>query len=155
MGLGETMEILAGVELFSGFPEEPLRLIAFGAEPIRRRKGQRLFTVGAPAFTGLIVVEGSVELRSGADRTSPPLAMAGPGALIGEMALISETMRPATAVMAEDGVLLEIPRLLMRRVLEEYPQVAEVLRANFAERLATTMRDLDGVRALLEGDKRR
>ena len=132
-------------------------MIAMGAERITRRQGQRLFTEGAPAFTGYLPIEGQVELRRAeTERGMPPVAVAGPGDLIGEVALLCETVRPATAVMKDNGTMLEIPRLVIRRVLEEYPPVASLLQQAYAKRVGLIIDDLQRVRAsLLAIDGRR
>ena len=138
MALEDDIGALRGIDLFARLPEEALRLVAFGTSHAARRKGQRLFTAGAPAFTAYIVLDGAVALVTPDDTDNAPEALLGPGTLIGEYALFCDTTRPQTAVMAEDGLLLEIPRLLMRRVLEEFPEVAEDLQAAFAARLGET-----------------
>ena len=137
MALEDDIRALRGIDLFSRLPEEALRLMAFGTSHAARRKGQRLFTAGAPAMTAYVVLDGAVALANPGD---PPGSgpVVGPGTLVGEYALFCDTTRPQTAVMAEDGELLEIPRLLMRRVLEEFPEVAEDLQAEFAARLEET-----------------
>ena len=145
MALESVVEMMRETHLFSHLSDEPLRLIAFGGERISRRAGARLFTEGAPAFTGYMVVEGTVELKI----NNAVVAVAESGDMIGELALICETSRPATAVMRTDGVLLEIPRLVMRRVLEEYPQVAHVVRRTLATRLAAISGELQAVRTNL------
>jgi len=148
--LEPTIASLKKVWLFAELPEDPLRLIAFGAERITRRRGQRLFTEGAPAFTAYLVLEGSIELRAAhGELGTAPVVVAGPGDLIGELALLCETARPATAVVLETGVLLEIPRLVMRRVLDEYPPVASILHAAYAERLGAMMSEFEAVRSAL------
>ncbi|MEM7567566.1 MAG: hypothetical protein AAF321_10095, partial [Pseudomonadota bacterium] len=63
MRLEDMMTVLRGLPLFARFPEEPLRLVAFSAERVRRREGQKLFSLGAPAFTALILVEGAVSFQ--------------------------------------------------------------------------------------------
>ena len=142
------MTALREIDLFSRLPEEALRLLAFGTSHARRRKGQRLFTAGAPAMTAYIVLEGAVALTNPGDSAGSGPVL-GPGTLVGEYALFCDTTRPQTAVMAEDGELLEIPRLLMRRVLEEFPEVAEDMQAAFAARLGETMTGLARVREQL------
>ena len=149
MALEDDITVLKGISLFSRVPDEPLRLLAFGASRIRRRKGQRLFTAGAPAFTAYIVLDGAVALVTPDDTDNAPEALLGPGTLIGEYALLCESTRSQTAVMAEEGTLLEIPRLLMRRVLEEYPRVAEDLLDEMIARIAATSAELEGVRERL------
>ena len=149
MALEDDITVLKGISLFSRVPDEPLRLLAFGASRVKRRKGQRLFTAGAPAFTAYVVLDGAVALLPPGDKDGAPEALLGPGTLIGEYALLCESTRPQTAMVVEEGTLLEIPRLLMRRVLEEYPRVAEDLLDAMAARLSATMAGLEQVRERL------
>ncbi len=141
------MTVLRGLPLFSRFPEEPLRLVAFSAERVRRREGQKLFTKGAPAFTALMLVEGIVAFE---DENGAEIARVSPPALIGERALIADATRPATAMMVEGGQLIEIPRLLMRRVLEEYPETITLVRDHLTRSLDTQLRAFEGVAAKLD-----
>ena len=143
------MAVLRGISLFARVPDEPLRLLAFGASRVRRRKGQRLFTAGAPAFTAYIVLDGAVGLLTPGDKDGTPETLLGPGTLIGEYALLCESTGPQTAVMGEGGTLVEIPRLLIRRVLEEYPRVAEDLLDEMIARIGATSAELEGVRERL------
>ncbi|MEM7565784.1 MAG: cyclic nucleotide-binding domain-containing protein, partial [Pseudomonadota bacterium] len=127
--------------------EEPLRLVAFSAERVRRREGQKLFSLGAPAFTALILVEGAVSFQ---DAGGDEVARIAPPALIGERALITDATRPATAIMAESGQLIEIPRLLMRRVLEEYPETLALVRTHLTQSLDAQLRAFEGVAERLD-----
>ena len=147
MHLEDIMTVLRALPIFARFPDEPLRLVAFSAERVRRREGQRLFTRNAPAFTALILVEGAVAFL---DEDDAELARVLPPALLGERALIADAKRPATAVMAEAGQLIEIPRLLMRRVLEEYPETAEFVREHLSRSLDAQLADFERVAAQLD-----
>src|SRR5690606_7232271 len=94
-------------------------------------------------------------VRSGAialdarDDGSPTEYVAGPGVLIGELALFAETKRPATAIAREPSSVTKLPRSVMRRVLVEFPDVAAHLRARFVERLNAMATDLAAVRRTL------
>ena len=70
------------------------------------------------------------------------MAHYGAGALLGELALITETRRPATAVTTEDCDLIRIPRTLFRRMLEEYPDIAMALHNKIAQQLGQMMTDI-------------
>ena len=71
-----------------------------------------------------------------------PVAHYGAGALLGELALITETRRPATDVTTEDCDLIRIPRTLFRRMLEEYPDIAMALHNKIAQQLGQMMTDI-------------
>ena len=69
-----------------------------------------------------------------------------PYSLIGEVALISDTLRPATAIARQPTTVLKIPRRLFHRVLNEYPSSAQALRQMIETRLADFTQNLDKLR---------
>lgn len=149
MSLDQDVALLKSIPLFEDFPAEHIRLIAFSAEPLKLPAGTVLFREGAQADTGYVVVSGAVELvRETGDGPQNP-TIAGPGALIGELALLCPTTRPATATTLAPAELLVVSRRLLRRVLEEYPEMAEGLRQALAVKLARLNADLGTTRRRL------
>jgi CRP-like cAMP-binding protein len=69
-----------------------------------------------------------------------------PYSLIGELALISSTNRPATAIARQPTTVLKIPRHLFHRVLSEYPSSAMALRQMLETRLGDFAQHLDKLR---------
>lgn len=136
MTLERDIELLKSVPFFDGIPAEPLKLIAFSAESREIDDGQFLFTAGDAAEGGYIVIEGRVDLVD--ETRSPPKVMErlGPGALIGELALIVEITRPTTAISVGRAKVLVVRRSLFRRMLGEYPEIAVTLRDRIADRIA-------------------
>jgi CRP-like cAMP-binding protein len=115
-------------------PPEGLRIVAFTSERRRFRAGSTLFAEGAMSDGAFLVISGRVELATRAD---PAPVLASPGALVGELALVVDIERPATAVAIEDVEALVILRAVFLRVLGEYPAAAEAIRDLVAGRLAT------------------
>jgi CRP-like cAMP-binding protein len=74
----------------------------------------------------------------------------GPGALIGELALIAETKRPATATANEESTVIRISRSLFLKMLEGYPHAAQILREQIAARAARALHEMGDVRAMLD-----
>ncbi len=155
MTLERDIDLLKSVPFFAGIPAEPLKLIAFSAESREIADGQFLFSTGDAAEGGLVVIEGRVDLVD--EKKSPPkvLDRLGPGALIGELALIVETHRPATALAVGRAKVLVVRRSLFRRMLEEYPEIAVTLRDRIAERLTALSPEIGRIRDLMEGGERR
>ena len=60
--------------------------------------------------------------------------IAGPGALIGELALVVAMPRPSTAIALEHSSVIRVARSLFQRVLESDPAAARRLRDEFANR---------------------
>ncbi len=148
MSLETDVKTLASVPLLSEFSEDKLRLLAFSAENRSYRSGQPLFVAGDRADGGLVVASGRVALsRPG---RAEPDAVAGPGSLIGEPALIAEGERGLNAVAVGDVQVILIRRPLFRRMLEEYPEVAARIHARYAARLSDTTSALMGVRRRLD-----
>ena len=125
MTLDGDIRLLSKVKLFADFNPDHLRLLAFGAEARTLGKGTRLYRQGAYSDGGYVIVHGEVQLISGLNDTI--ISTHGTASLIGEMALISETEHAATAIATEHTEILKIPRPLFRRMLEEYPELAEIL----------------------------
>jgi len=118
-----------------------LRLIAFGAETRILRAGDILFRRGDKSDAGFILLRGSISLQEH-DDGSMPAQIVEPDSLIGEVALLVETERPATAIARGASTVLKISRALFHRVLREYPQSAVRVKAVMADELKTFLHAL-------------
>lgn len=148
MSLDGDIKLLSRVTLFEGLGPDQLRMLAFGAEARTLGTGTRLYRQGAFADGGYVIVNGRIDLISGLNDRVVTSHRA--GSLIGEMALITETNHAATAIAAEHSEVLKIPRPLFRRMLEEFPDSALLLRDRIAETVNAFMRQLDTVSAKLD-----
>ena len=128
---------------------DALRILAIGAESRYVHGGEALFGVGDEVDAGYVIQEGSFRLSSGQADESEPLVV-GRGALIGELALITETKRPATATALEPSTVLRIPRGLFLKMLDGYPSAAEKLRDILATRSNQSTADIYNVRGILD-----
>ncbi len=99
------IDLLKGVPLFAGLPDDDLRAICEGSEEVILEPGEQLFAEGDVGDRAYVIVEGEVEVvKQSADR-DVLLAVRGSGDVIGEMALIENSPRSA-AVRAKDKVKL-------------------------------------------------
>jgi len=137
MALEDDIRILSRVSLLGDFSQEQLRLLAFGAESKRFRAGSEIYAAGAEADCAYVVTAGTVELFRIADGRQAAIATAGPGAMLGEYALISGSPRHTGAVARTDVEALRLSRTLFRRILEEYPELAAKLHQRIAAELKT------------------
>lgn len=133
MALADDIKMLSQAPVFSSLSDEALRLVAFGAEKKVLTAGQVLFKEGAPAESAYIVVAGRVAILSSGN--ADPEGFAGPGALLSELALITRVERKFTAVAEGDLEIIRISRALFRRLIEEYPQVAQIAEARIRENI--------------------
>ncbi len=154
MSLDQDIDLLSRVALFEDFQAEHLRLLAFGAERRSFDPGAVIFHCGAAADCGYVVAGGTVELKADDPDDSELIGRYGSGSLIGELAMISNVSRNATAVAQDQVELIRITRSLFRRMLDEFPELASLLHArisnsvqNFVTRLERIQRDIDRIDA--------
>lgn len=140
MSLESDIDILADVALFAGLSRDQLRLLAFGAEHRSLRAGEYLYRADARADAGFVVAAGRVQLVRDGAWGRKVLGEAGPGTLLGELALIAETQRGSSALTLEACEVIRISRPLFRRMLQEFPEIAEDLQARIAAELAELTR---------------
>jgi CRP-like cAMP-binding protein len=141
VALEDDIRRLSRISIFAAMETDALRLIAFGAETRILRAGDILFRRGDKSDAGFILLRGSISLQEH-DDGSMPAQIVEPDSLIGEVALLVETERPATAIARGASTVLKISRALFHRVLREYPQSAVRVKAVMADELKTFLHAL-------------
>ncbi len=143
MALDDDVRILSGVRLFEGFTPEQLRLLAFGAETTSLAAERKLYREDDVADCAYVVISGSILLYREVGGQRLPVGSAGPGAILGELALIADTKRLTSASAATDSVVLRLSRKMFRRILEEYPDIAVTLHRRIADELQALVRRIE------------
>jgi CRP-like cAMP-binding protein len=152
MALENDISFFEQVPTFAVLGKQALRVLAIGAEARHLQKGAVLFYAGELADGGYVVQQGSLLLDPGTQSEGREIT-AGPGTLVGELALLTDTVCPATAIAKESTVVIRISRSLFRKMLEGYPAAAKQLRDMMAERLDERTRALGSVKVALEKSK--
>jgi CRP-like cAMP-binding protein len=137
MSIEDDIALLERVPTLQLLGTAALRMVAIGSEQRHVARGDRLFRLGDEADSGFIVQRGKfrIEDDNGAEM------IAGPGALIGELALIVAMQRPSTATALEPSSVIRVARSLFQRVLESDPEAASRLRDEFATRTSEIASD--------------
>ena len=130
MSIEDDVALLERVPTLRPLGTTALRMLAIGSEQRYVERGDWLFSAGDEADSGFIVQRGAFRIEDG----SGAEIVAGPGALIGELALVVAMPRPSTAVAIEYSSVIRIARSLFQRVLESDPAAARRLRDEFATR---------------------
>src|SRR6201987_4781128 len=130
MSIEDDVALLERVATLRLLGTTALRMLAIGSEQRNVARGDKLFTAGDDADSGFIVQRGSFRIADdhGAE------VVAGPGDLIGELALLVAMARPSTATALEHSSVIRLARSLFQRVLESDPVAARRLRDEFANR---------------------
>ena len=101
---------LAEVPLLAGADPDALEDLAADARPIRVLAGDWLLREGDAADDLFVVVRGRLRVVADADRDERTLRVLGPGAAIGELALLTGAPRSASVQAVRDSTLLRLPR---------------------------------------------
>ena len=146
MAIDDDITFLERVPTLSLLGRQALRILAIGAETRYIHSGEVLFKRGDEADGAYVIQDGRFKLSSndGNELT------VGPCTLLGEVALFSETRRPATARALEPSTVLRIPRFLFVRMLDSFHEAARKLREILAARLDQATREISNVRAVLD-----
>ncbi|HUJ62921.1 MAG TPA: cyclic nucleotide-binding domain-containing protein [Kofleriaceae bacterium] len=119
---------LAATPLFAGLSHEALEALVSQLQLVQLATSDVLFREGDPSDALYVVVEGEVSVQA----EGPPrveMARLGPGAFIGEVALMTDQPRSATVTALGDAELLRIDRPTLSSVLASHGEVlAAVLR---------------------------
>lgn len=150
MALNDDIDLLSTVSLFSDIGEDKLRLIAFGAERRKLQAGQMLFRENTAADCAFVVADGRIELSRTAHNGQS--GTVGRGTLLGELAMVTAVDRSMTAIAVDAAEVIRINRPLFRRMLEEYPEIADVVRQRISADLADLNKGLSKVADRFAGE---
>jgi CRP-like cAMP-binding protein len=93
--------------------------------------GQSIFNAGEPGETMYIITEGEVEILDG----TALLETAGTGSIVGELALIDDEPRSATAIAKTDCRMVAVDRRRFQYMVQETPLFALSVMKVLADRL--------------------
>ncbi len=138
MSIEDDVALLERVPTLRLLGSAALRMLAIGSEQRHYVHGDVLFKRGEEADSGFVVQRGAFRIEDGAGAE----IIAGPGALIGELALVVAMKRPSTATALENSTAIRLARSLFQRVLESDADAALRLRDEFANRSSQIASDI-------------
>jgi CRP-like cAMP-binding protein len=150
--LESKIELLQNVPLFMGLPEVQLNAIAAAAQKTFFEAGENLITEGETGDTAYLILTG----KAGCPKFEKGEALEEdlwPGTLVGEIAMLVETIHGITVTAKERLRALAIQRDAFRSVMEQYPELAQHISEKLLVRLhglAADLRKVDNYLAELE-----
>ena len=128
------IEALRRVPLFSGLDRRGLEEIGRLADEVELEPGRTFIRQGETGHEFFVVLEGSVRI----ERDGVQVETLGPGGYLGEIALIDERPRAATAVSEGRSRLLVIGHRDFHSLMERFPGVALQILRTLAARVRKT-----------------
>ncbi len=130
-------KMLRGVPLFAALSEDEFAKVVALAGVKGYLAGMPLFATGDPSDCFYVVARGKVSIRIPAAPGSPEReVLLGPGKFFGEMGVMRGTPRMASAVVAEDSVLVRIDAPAFDQLMAVDDELAEKVMVAFMGRAA-------------------
>lgn len=130
-GKHDRQRLLANVALFSACTDKELDRLARHAEIVDFQAGEVLMTEGETGHEFYAIIDGEVGVTTGGDT----VAKLGPGAYVGEMALLDPGPRTATVTALRDTQAVLLSSREFYAAIDEVPGLSRKLLAGMAKRL--------------------
>jgi len=128
-------DFLRQLQLFADLPEADLNWLSTQAEPFSLEAGEVLIEEGAPGDAAYIILDGELEVNKKTDVQNIRIAVREVGEVIGEMALIDQSVRTATVRAVRPSRLLKIGGDTFRTLLSQKPSAALAVLHTVSKRL--------------------
>ncbi len=140
--LKDEVELLQSIPMFSGVPQNKLKLLAFASDRMTFEEGQNLFLQGDPADSAYVIIEGTADVIVGANGEGATVASLERNAFVGDMAILSDIARTATVQATDKLEVLQIKKEHMMEMVLSTPSLTLAVLQTLVDRLTKTTRDL-------------
>jgi len=132
--VGQVEVGLSSMPLLAGLPEHALGELTAASRTVGLPAGEWLFEQGDPAGSAYVLASGRLQIVQDGDLVRELT----PGAVVGELALLTGEPRSAGARAHRDATLLELPRAAFEAVLDSDPRATRTLLDQVAGQLRTS-----------------
>lgn len=140
-------ELLQGLRAFVRLDAQDAACVLGYMREVVYAQGEVLYLAGCVRTAAhlLLLVEGEVSVDTGSPTPSGevPIAVVGPGAVLGQMSLLDGAPSSATCTAVTDIRAAGLGRRGLERLIDEHPRVGAKLLALLAQSLAERLRALD------------
>jgi CRP-like cAMP-binding protein len=106
-------------------------------------KGELIFRQGDPGDEMFVVERGKIRLTIGSEGHEKEVMVAGPGQFFGELSLLGNAPRSATATAVEDSVLLAIGRDVFNMMVQDDLSIVYRMMSIQGQRLSRTNQPIE------------
>jgi signal transduction histidine kinase len=131
-------ELLRRVPLFAELSEEDFAWVADGGEPMELRGGEVLAGEGEPGDALYVIVSGELQVVKRSHASDVPIALLGPGEIVGEMAIFEAQPRMASVRAVSPTRVIRIERDAILELLRTRPSATLSMLRTVMGRLRST-----------------
>ncbi len=147
MSVRADVETIRKIPIFSGCEPAHLQLLSFSAVRESFQSGMTLMVQGEPGSAAYLILNGSVDISTAENGS---LWQVGPGAFLGEVAMIGANPYSITATALDTVSTARIDRELFMRVAREFPEFGNAVLRVLTEKLELAVGELGEARQLLQ-----
>ncbi len=150
MALEKIISIIRGVDFFSAFNDEQLRLLAFASEMQIYAPREVIVAKDKRVEGAFILIRGTLIISSENEIENKSYFVSTPNTLIGEKSLLLNKAINSLIISSEKSELLFIPNKAFFKLLRQYPQLAEKMAKRIEKNLENYLRSFDKLRKINE-----
>jgi CRP-like cAMP-binding protein len=139
MSVRADVETFRNIPIFSECEPAHVQILAFSAVRETYDAGDAVIRQGKQDSAAYLILSGNVELSTA---ETGPFGSAGPGALLGEVAMIGGSPYSGTAIALESVTAARIDRSLFMRVAAEFPEFGTAVFRALARKLERSVSEL-------------
>jgi signal transduction histidine kinase len=136
--MADPYENLRKVDLFRDLPEDDLAALCQASSEVTLADGETLFAQGDEGDAAYVITDGVIEIVKERAEKDTLLAVRKPGEVIGEMALLQDEPRMATARGRGPTTVLTVPKPALTHLLDVSPTAVRGLFDIVLDRLRST-----------------
>lgn len=147
--LGEEVNLLRKIPLFSGIDPGKLKLLAFASDRQTFHDQQIIFNQGEVGDAAYVVVSGIADVIVNIEGTEVSVAQLGANEFLGEIAILCDMPRTATVKAKGELVTLKIKKEHFLGLVTDTPELGIEVMRELALRLSRTTTELSEARQKL------
>lgn len=133
--MDQKLELLRRTPFLAGLSKRDLEEVGRLADEVDAKAGKVLMREGDPGREFFVVIDGAVRIERG----GKVIRTMGPGEFFGEIALVVERPRTATAIVDADSRLLVVAHREFHSLMDQFPSI----KMSVLESIALRLRDLE------------
>ena len=150
MSVRTNAESLRQIPLFAECDPAHLQVMAFASERAEFAADQDIFRAGGKGASAYLLMAGDAEVWISKGEERVQVAQAGPGAFLGELAMIAGLPYSMNVTAKTPVTATRISREMFMRVVGEFPDFGASVMGALSRKLAGSINDFDRVRHLFE-----
>jgi CRP/FNR family transcriptional regulator, cyclic AMP receptor protein len=150
MSVKASAESLRQIPLFAECDPAHLQIMAFASERVNFAQGADIFRTGSTGSAAYLLLSGEAEVWKSRGDTRLNVAIAGPGAFLGELAMIAGVTYSVNITARSPVSATRITRDIFMRVVGEFPDFGATVLSALSRKLTGSVAEFDRIRQMLE-----